>query len=135
MLAPRILQICVSRRPRVCLINSRRNKYGRAPFHFYCPAHSPGVINSCRRCVPSWIKSSSNRRGSTYFSLGEIPRYYKVPGEREKISRWKYFPFGCPSRSKNNGSFGKISILMAMFASVDYANQFGRAVRADRCLN
>jgi hypothetical protein len=36
----RILQICVSRPSEcVCLINSRtrRNKYGRAPFHFYCP--------------------------------------------------------------------------------------------------
>jgi hypothetical protein len=50
-------------------------------------------------------------------------------GEREKKSPGGNIFRSGAHRTKNNGSFGKISILMAMFASVDYANQFGRAVR------
>jgi hypothetical protein len=78
------------------------------------------------------------RRGSNHAATGapdppisrDLQRYNSpLRWEREKKSPGGNIFRSGAHRTKNNGSFGKISILMAMFASVDYANQFGRAVR------
>jgi hypothetical protein len=68
------------------------------------------------------------RRIHLFLEISKDIIHLSVGRERKKSPGGNIFRSGA-HRTKNNGSFRKISILMAMFASVDYANQFGRAVR------
>lgn len=101
----RILQICVSPSECVWLTRALGARNVDVPLFTFIAVHSPGVINSSRRCGPPWIKSCSNRR--IHLFLHQIQRYDTAM--REKNLPVEIFSVRVPIAARTMAHSGKLA--------------------------